>query len=47
LLISWLAGQRLIYQEHDGSGWTEPQALALSESFTLDQAYRVLDLRAK
>jgi hypothetical protein len=47
LLVSWLAGQRLIYQEHDGTGWTEAQALLLSDSFTLDQAYRVLDLRAK
>jgi hypothetical protein len=46
-LVSWLQNRRLSYQEHDGSRWLPAQSLALSDSFTLEQAYALLDGKAR
>jgi hypothetical protein len=46
-LVSWLAGRQLYYQENDGTAWLPRQSLALSDSFTLDQAYALLDGKAR
>jgi len=42
-LVSWLGDKQLVYQEHDGAAWLPKQTLALTDSFTLEQAYDLLD----
>jgi hypothetical protein len=46
-LVSWKSNGALFYQEHNGASWQPRQSLALSESFTLEQAYSLLDGKAR
>jgi hypothetical protein len=46
-LVSWRVGRELFYQEHDGARWLPRQSLALTDTFTVDQAYTVLDGKAR
>lgn len=48
LLVSWRsAADRLSYQEFDGAEWHPAQSLLLSDGFDLEDAYAVLDGRAR
>jgi hypothetical protein len=46
-LVSWLINRTLYYQEHDGAAWLPRQSLAINDSFTLEQAYSLLDGKAR
>jgi hypothetical protein len=46
-LVSWRIGSELFYQEHDGARWLPRQSLALTDAFTVDQAYALLDGKAR
>ena len=46
-LVSWLGKGHVFYQEHDGAAWLPAQSLALSDDFTLDRAYALLDDKAR
>lgn len=46
-LVSWLVNRTLYYQEHDGTSWLPRQSLAITDSFTLEQAYALLDGKAR
>jgi hypothetical protein len=47
LLVSWEGANRLFYQEYDGTSWLPEQSLLLTPTFTLLDAYAVLDGRAR
>ena len=47
LLVSWLKGASLQYQESVDTDWLPAQSLRIWESFSLEQAYRALDERAR
>ena len=42
-LVSWRGNSELFYQEHDGATWLPRQSLAITDTFTLEQAYALLD----
>jgi hypothetical protein len=46
-LVSWRAQGQLFYQEHDGVSWLPRHSLALTDTFTLEQAYELLDGKAR
>ncbi len=46
-LVSWRGNSELFYQEHDGLSWLPRQSLALTDAFTLEQAYSLLDGKAR
>ena len=46
-LVSWRGSRELFYQEHDGVRWLPRQSLALTDTFTVDQAYALLDGKAR
>jgi hypothetical protein len=46
-LVSWRGNRELFYQEHDGTSWLPRQSLALTDAFTLEQAYSLLDGKAR
>jgi hypothetical protein len=46
-LVSWRGNRDLFYQEHDGTRWLPRQSLALTDSFTVDEAYALLDGKAR
>jgi hypothetical protein len=37
----------LFYQEHDGAAWLQKQSLPLADGFTIEQAYSLLDAKAR
>ena len=46
-LVSWRGNRELFYQEHDGASWLPRQSLALTDAFTVEQAYSLLDGKAR
>ena len=46
-LVSWRGNGQLFYQEHDGASWLPRQSLALTDAFTVEQAYSLLDGKAR
>jgi hypothetical protein len=46
-LVSWRGNGQLFYQEHDGVSWLPRQSLALTDAFTVEQAYSLLDGKAR
>jgi len=46
-LVSWRSQQTVFYQEHDGASWLPRHSLALTDTFTLEQAYELLDGKAR
>jgi len=47
LLVSWHVNRKLYYQEHDGTRWLPAQSLALTDSFSVEEAYALLEAKAR
>jgi len=46
-LLSWRQNNSVLYREHDGTEWMPVRSLALSDGFDLEQAYALLDSKAR